>query len=291
MDRVLRYDAPVVVSGNLRVMASRGCGGLLLMCAALTGGCGSGASHPAHPPDSAAVSRSASTSASARAASENGKSPKQIVADASAALRNAHGFEMQGSIVQGRLRITLNLISAPSSLTDLGLTLGSTSAELIHARGGDFIRANGAFWAQHVGVRAASLAGRWIEIPTTSGRSFTASLGSLAPNVLARCLAEDHGTLSVAGKLNVENRRATVIKDAGDTPGSSPSVLTVAADGRPYPLTYTATRGARPGGRIDVCNQGKGDTAHGMITFNHFGHVSPITAPANPLRLSQPPSI
>ncbi len=33
---------------------------------------------------------------------------------------------------------------------------------------------------------AASLADRWIEIPTTSGRSFTASLGSLAPNLLAR---------------------------------------------------------------------------------------------------------
>lgn len=265
----------------------------MLGCTALIAGCGSGTSHDAHGPSSATVSRSASpaASASASAGSENGKSPKQIVIDASAALRNAHGFEMQGSIVEGRLRASINLIAAPSSSTDLRLTLGGTSAELIDARGGDFIRANGAFWAQHVGARAARLADRWIEIPTTSGRSFAASLGSLAPNALARCLAEDHGSLSAAGRLTVENRGAIVIKDAGDKPGSSPSVLTVAADGSPYPLTYTATAGARPGGRIDVCNDGKGDSAHGTITFNHFGHAPPITTPANPLRLPQPPSV
>jgi hypothetical protein len=225
------------------------------------------------------------------AGSETGRSPAQIVTDASAALRSAHGFEMQGSIVEGRVRASIDLIAASSSSTDLRLTQGRTSAELIDGHSGNFIRANGAFWTEHVGARAARLADRWIEIPTTSGRSFTASLGALAPNALARCLAEDHGSLRAAGKLTVENRRAVVIKDAGDKPGSSPGVLTVAADGRPYPLTYTATGGTRPGGRVDVCNDGKGGGARGTIVFNHFGHVPPIATPANPLRLAQPPSV
>jgi hypothetical protein len=145
--------------------------------------------------------------------------------------------------------------------------------------------------AQRAGERAAGLADRWIEIAPSSDRSLTASLGSLAPNVLARCLAEDHGTLTAAGKLTVEHRHALVIKDAGNAPGSSPSVLTVAATGPPYPLTYTATGGSRPGGHIDVCNQGKADSAHGTLSFNHFGQVPLITAPPSPLKLAQPPTI
>jgi hypothetical protein len=151
--------------------------------------------------------------------------------------------------------------------------------------------ANGAFWVQHLGARGARLADRWIEVASSAGRSLDGSLGSLAPNVLARCLGEDHGTLTVAGKLTVEHRRAIVIKDAGNAPGSSPGVLTVAATGMPYPLTYTATGGTRAGGRIDVCNQGKADSAHGTITLSHFGQVPAIVAPPNPIKLAQSPSI
>lgn len=213
------------------------------------------------------------------------------MADASAALRNAHGFTAQGSIVEGSLRVKLRLIDASRNSVDLSFALGKTTAQLIRTRGGSYFRANRTFWTAHAGPRAAALADRWIEVPPVSSRSFTASLGQFAPDVLARCLAEDHGSLSSAGKITVEHRRAVAIRDAGDAPGSSPGVLAVAAAGIPYPLAYTATAGQRAGGHIDVCNQGKANTAHGTITFDHFGHVPPIVPPANPLRLAQPPAI
>ncbi|MGI8714398.1 MAG: hypothetical protein ACR2NR_14725 [Solirubrobacteraceae bacterium] len=213
------------------------------------------------------------------------------MADASAALGRAHGFTAQGSIIEGSRRTELTLIDASPSPVDLSFTLGRTMAQLVRARGGSYFRANRVFWTAHAGARAANLADRWIEIPLTSSRSFTASLGSLAPATLARCLGEDHGTLSIAGKITIEHRRAILVKDAGDAPGSSPGVLAVAATGTPYPLAYTATGGQRAGGRIDFCNQGKADTTRGTITFDNFGRVPPVTPPANPLRLAQPPSI
>ncbi len=213
------------------------------------------------------------------------------MADASAALRDAHGFTAQGSIVEGSLRVRLRLADASRNSVDLSFAVGRTAAQLIRTQGGSYFRANRTFWTAHAGPRAAALADRWIEIPSVSSRSFTASLGQFAPDVLARCLAEDHGSLSSAGETTIAHRRAITIRDAGDAPGSSPGNLAVAATGIPYPLAYTATAGQRAGGRVDVCNQGKANTAHGTITFDHFGHVPPIAPPANPLRLAQPPVI
>lgn len=272
-------------------MTSRRLGGLAVLgCAAAIAGCGSGGSRH--------ESRSPTSTSSASRSTPSGlgatKSPKQIVAEASAALRAAHGFTAQGSIVEGRLRVSLRLVAASPTSLDVSIVVGTLSAELIGTRDGSFLRANRAFWVTHGGARAATLADRWIEVPLSTGRAFAASLGSLgslAPDALARCLAEDHGSLSIAGTITIEHRRAIVIKDAGDVPGSSPGVLIVAATGTPYPLTYTATGGQRAGGRIDVCNQGTANTAHGTITFGDFGHVRPISPPANPLRFAQPPSI
>jgi hypothetical protein len=198
---------------------------------------------------------------------------------------------MQGSIVQGSQRLELKLAEASSSSLRLSIAVGRTSEQLVRAGGGSYFRANRAFWAVHAPPRAGQLAGRWIELPVASSRSFTASLGPLAPNTLARCLAEDHGTLRIAGTTTVEHRRAIIVKDAGNAPGSSPSTLAIASAGSPYPLSYTATSGQRAGGRIDVCNRGKASTTHGSLTFDDFGDVSEIRAPTNPLRLPGSPIV
>ena len=53
----------------------------------------------------------------------------------------------------------------------------------------------------------------------------------------------------------------------------------MAAGGPPYPLRYTATGATRSGGRVDVCNDGKGGDAEGSITLSQFGQTPSLTAP------------
>jgi hypothetical protein len=158
---------------------------------------------------------------------------------------------------------------------------------MIISASGYFIRANAPFWASHVWARANQFANHWIQVPPVSGQSLTSSLGRLAPSTLARCLVEGHGALSVAGRTSVARKRAVVVRDAGDVPGSSPGTLAVAATGTPYPLELTTTGPRRPGGRIDVCNDGKVDNSHGALTISDFGSVPAIQPPKNPLRLAQ----
>ena len=253
-------------------------------CVLVIAGCGS--SSPGKPSQ---TSRSAtSPSMPSKLA---GKSPKQLVAEAATALKSAHGFTMQGSILQGSQRAKLKMTDASSTSLRISVVVGRTSWQLVRVDGGSYLRANRAFWAAHAPAAAAELADRWIEFPVASSRSLTASLGALAPNVLARCLTEDLGTLSIAQPTTIKHRRAIVVKDAGNVPGSAPGTLAIAASGPPYPLAFTVTGGQRAGGRIDVCNQGKATTATGMLTLGQFGHVPPITAPTNVLSLGRSPTV
>ncbi len=192
---------------------------------------------------------------------------------------------MQGTIAQSdrRVRLRLTTITKPKSL-DLAFAIGGSALELIDLPAAGYVRANASFLRAHGGARAAQLAGRWIQVPTANARTTTSSIGVFAPATLARCLAENHGTLSTAGETTVDGRRAILIKDAGDKPGSSPSVLAVAASGPPYPLRYTGTGRQRAGGRIDVCNNGKPSDSRGTVTFSQFGQVPPIQAPKNVVR-------
>jgi hypothetical protein len=256
-------------------------------CAAAIAGCGSAGS----PHNSRSARSTTATGGVSSSQSVDGKSPTQLVAEASDALRQAHGFTLQGFIVGGGQRVKLEIDEASASSVRVVFSVGSSSAQLIHARGNSYFRANRAFWIAHGGASVQRLAGRWVDLPGAESRSFTKSLGGLAPATLARCLGEDHGALTIAGMTTVDHHRAIVVKDDGNAPGASAGTLDIASSGPPYPLALTETGGERAGGRIDVCNQGKADNDRGMITLSHFGHVSPIPPPRNPLELSQPPTV
>jgi hypothetical protein len=86
--------------------------------------------------------------------------------------------------------------------------------------------------------------------------------------------------LRLAGHTTIDHTRALVVKDSGDVPGGTPSTIAVADSGPPYPLRYTATGATRPGGRRDVCNDGKGGDSEGTIRFRRFGEVPAIRPPA-----------
>lgn len=249
-------------------------------CAALLGGCGSGGSSgSSRETTRAAVSTSAS-SPTAQSNGEAAKSSAQILSDIAAALRTVHSYHLQGAISMqgGPLRISLT-ISAADTL-DFAFAEGGTMAEVIDLPGASYVRANRAFWRAHLGARGARLAGRWLQLPESTTRSLTRSVGKFTPATLARCLVEVHGTVHVAGTGTVAGKPVVVLKDAGDAPGSSPSSLDLAATGPPYPLRIVGTGRKRPGGRIDVCNDGKASDSRDVLTFSQFNQTPPIQAPA-----------
>jgi hypothetical protein len=71
-----------------------------------------------------------------------------------------------------------------------------------------------------------------------------------------------------------------IVRDAGNAPGATPSTIAVSANGAPYPLRYVATGRTRRGGRVDVCNNGRGGGATGTITLGRFGNTPSIQPPA-----------
>jgi hypothetical protein len=250
---------------------------ILVACLVVIAGCGSSKSS-----SSSSTSSSSTTSATTTASATGGeasKPPKQLLEDAAAALRNAHGYAMQGAITQNHQRLALKLATTSPTAVHLTFSMGSGTADLIGLPNASFIRGNKEFWVSQAGAKAARLAGHWIKVPASNAKALTGSLGEFAPGTLARCLVENHGTLTIAGKTTVAGQPAILIRDAGNVPGSTPGELAIATTGAPYPLQLTTNGDQRPGGHVDVCNNGKGSSAAGTITFGEYGKVPPIQAP------------
>jgi hypothetical protein len=216
-----------------------------------------------------------------------GRSPRAILRAAAAALRRVGNYSMRADLRQHGTRTIVDLSAVSSHRYEASTTVGHTSFELIVLSGTVYLRGNARFWRAHAGHAAAArsrarrLAGRWLLLPAGDGRSIERSLGTLAPGTLARCLIEDHGRLTIERRRRlVAHRRAVIVRDAGNAPGATPSTIAVAADGVPYPLRYVATGRTRRGGRIDVCNDGKGADATGTITLGRFGATPAIQPPA-----------
>jgi hypothetical protein len=275
-------------NGADRVIKSCGVTAAVGACVVTLAACGSsGNGQPARTSGSGASSTPAAQSSGSSTQGEASKSAKQILADAAGALKTARGYVLQGTLTDQGRPVRLKVVAASAKSLELALSGGGANAELIALPNADYVRANAAFWRPRVGQHATTLANHWIEIPPAGAQGMTASLGRFAPGTLARCLAEDHGSLSVAGKTMVDGRPAVVLKDAGNAPGSAPGTLAVATSGPPYPLRATATGGQRAGGRVDVCNDGKAGNTHGTLTISHFGAVPPIKAPQHAIKAGQ----
>lgn len=244
-------------------------------------GCGSGTAEQSTRSVGESSSAGASGPRGASTQGEASKPPARILADAAAALRAAHGYQMQGTILQSGQTLRLKLRTTSPTSLDLAFAAGEATAEVIELPAASFIQGNRRFWSSQGGAAAARLADRWIAVPASHAHAFTGSLGALAPATLSRCLLEDHGTLSLAGKTTIGGHPALLVRDAGNAPGSTPSLLAVAGSGVPYPLRYTATGGQRAGGRIDVCNDGRATDAHGSLSFGEFGRIAPIQPPSS----------
>lgn len=215
------------------------------------------------------------------------RSPRVILQKAARALRHAGGYSMHADLRQNGARTIVDLSAVSSHRYEASTTTGRSSFELIVLSGRVYLRANIHFWRAQAGRSRAArapgrqLANRWLTLPPRNGRAVSHSLGTLAPGILARCLTEDHGRLTLERRRPIiDHRRALVVRDAGNAPGATPSTIAVSADGAPYPLRYVATGRTRRGGRIDVCNNGRGGGATGTISIGRFGATPAIEPPA-----------
>ena len=278
----------------------------ILACAGVIAGCGStthvtrtitraaaSASSSAAPTTSATAPSTTVTTAASAPNREASRPARRILEDAAGALGDAQGYAMRGDLIQDHRRLVLGLTTDSATSTDLTISIGASTSDLINLGDADYVRGNSVFWrAQTSARRAAMLAGHWLRLPAAGRRSVTSALGSLAPSTLARCLLEDHGRLSVAGRVRVEGRPGIVIADAGNVPGSAPGEVVVAARGTPYPLRIVASGVQRPGGHIDVCNNGRpSSSAIGTITLSQFGQIPTIQPPQGAQQAPGQPSV
>ncbi len=206
------------------------------------------------------------------------------------ALRSVRGYELDGDITQGHQRMRVRLLSDARNALDVAIVINNSDFQVLRLPSGLYMRANAAFWRSHLGARGNVLADRWIQTPVSDGALLLSGLRQFEPAFLARCLAENNGSLSLDGTTTIDGQPAVVIRDAGNLPGTQPSTLAVAASGSPYPLRATATGAGRPGGHIDVCNDGKANNYRGSITLSNFDHVSPLVAPTDVLRIASAPT-
>jgi hypothetical protein len=205
----------------------------------------------------------------------------QLLRRSVAALSGIRGYALRATNTSGGQTVAVDVAYRDASAWRFSLHAGSLSWDAIVLGHTGYFRASLEYWMSHGGASAAKLAGHWLIVTAGTLQSTRTSLGGLfSPDTIARCMAEDHGNLSVVGRETVAGRPAVVIRDAGNVPGSTPSLYAIAASGAPYPLRITPIGAQRPGGRIDVCNDGTGGGVHGAITFDALGNVPPITAPA-----------
>jgi hypothetical protein len=206
------------------------------------------------------------------------KSPEEVLDVTATALRRVKSFHAESTdgSSPGYVKADVGL---PSQLR-LSLEERDSSASLLVADGSFYMKGNAAFWKDvDAGRDAVELADRWWKVPFSLAKELTRALD---PKTLSRCLVKEHGTLARRGTATIDGRRAVVIVDKGDRPGSVPGRLYVAATGEPLPLRVVTTGKQRPGGHKDPgCDDDTPAEAGDEVIFSNYNR---------PLEVSPPPA-
>ncbi len=247
------------------------------------GGCGGGGH------------RAASTSSSATGLAA--EPAAQILAAAETAIDHVHSFHLQASstFASGAVTVTGDFALPGKAAVVERLAAGPIDLRLI----GDtlYFRSPRSYYAAE-GVKGATLtalAGHWVSATPSQLPTIGNLIALTNPAILGRCLLGQRlGTLSVDGETTLDGRRAVVLVDAGDLPGSAPGRLYVAASGPPLPLETTSTGAFRSGGKTDAaCGVASTTptTTGGTDVISRFNEAITISAPAGAVSigsLSQP---
>ncbi|MGA2970927.1 MAG: hypothetical protein ABSE75_14115, partial [Acidimicrobiales bacterium] len=248
-----------------------GCCAATLGLGAGLGGCGGG-THSA-----------ASTSARAG----------RLLTQAEAAIDRVHSFHLQAATTYAGAAVTVSGdIVLPGKATLLE-HYGTGTIALLALGGKVYFRADRAYYANE-GLKGASLAqvaGRWLSTTAAQLPSVGGFAALTNPATAGRCLlAQNLGTLSLGGDATIDGRRAIVLRDAGDLPGSAPGLVYLAASGPPLPLKIVTTGARRAGGTPDgACSATTtpaGTVTASVETISRVNAPVAISAPAGAVSLA-----
>lgn len=235
---------------------------------------GCGESKPAAPPDPAA-------------------SPQKALRAVATALRDVESFRIEGSQTtrNGVMRFEGD-IAADGSVR-FSLSQDGGAAKMIVIGDDVYVSGDGPFWEQSKAPAEVRdlLAGRWVKVPADD--AFTELAEQMQPDVLADCVSEGLGTLTVRTDT-LDGRPVVVLVDQGDKPGSEPGELYVAAADPQLPLRATQSGPERPGGpppdpkcSSDDEVDEDGPVIRSDLRFSRWNEPVDIEAPAGALDLEQ----
>jgi pimeloyl-ACP methyl ester carboxylesterase len=256
------------------VLASAGCAAVIALA-----GCGGGGG-------------GASTTSTSTAAAVGSARALRILASAEAAIDRVHSFHLTATgMVAGKSVSVSGAFELPGR-ADIVERYGAGTIELRAIGATVYFRANAGYYTAEgvTGAELARVTERWVSATSAQIPTLGAFIALTKPATLGICmLGQRLGTLSVAGEGSVGGRRATVLADAGDLPGSAPGRIYVAASGAPLPLRITVGGSFSGGGTTDAaCDSGA--TAPGEVGTDELisGFNAPLTiaAPAGALSLA-----
>ena len=221
--------------------------------------------------------------------------PQETLGAVAGALRDAESFHIEGTQTnrEGETRLEGDVTDGAirvSMLHDGG------SAEMIVIGSDDvYIRANAAFWEESEAPAQVRelLADRWAKIPADD--EVTEVADHLQPAVLADCLDDDVGTLSIR-EDTLDGEPVVVFADKGDKPGTAPGELYVSATDPQLPLRIRQTGPSKPGGPPpdpkcstddDDDEDDGGPTIRGDMRFSRWDEPVEIEAPEGALDLEE----
>jgi hypothetical protein len=220
----------------------------------------------------------------ATAADEASKPATAILADVArdfAKLRTFH-FRTTQTDKDGRTRTSGDVDASGSVDMKVGYAGARWRFRVVGRQG--FMKGNKAFWfgTAYDGPLPAELAelpGHWVKLSADS--AVTKSMRSLTPARFVHCLVTVHGTLAKAGIEKQDGRRAIVLVDRGDKPGTAPGKLYVTATGPVLPLRSVQSGPLKSGGPRNNrrCNKGGEMISTSETRFSAFDQPLNIQAP------------
>ena len=241
------------------------------LSAAAIAGCGSGSTPPT-PTSTAPPSNGVAA-----------MKPADMLAAATAALRGASSYRMQGTITRlsaGRPRSRMSISVYPGNAVRMVLAGASGILQVITDGHHVYLRANHRFWAgAHISAQLATLfANRWLVVSAAEGRSAYALAGHLSRRYLTNCLAQPVGKVAKGPRTTVGGTPAIILRERGNGPGGQLTNVAIAATGPAYPLRLTSIGKQRPGGPTGACRS-SGPGAVGTVRLSDFGRLRALHLP------------
>jgi hypothetical protein len=224
--------------------------------------------------------------ATAGAAGTAADDPQALLKDAAASLAKVRSLHLSASTTDadGTFRFTADVLASGNA--NIAIRQGDEGTlRLRKVSSSTYLRGDAAYWKSAGGEEGAELAkelgGRWVKVPKADAKEFSGLFTEVLPKRLASCLAVPGavGTLTDGGSATVGGRKATVLVDAGDKPGTSPGKLFVAASGAPLPLRILQTGPVKPGGKATSCSDGEDTSTASDFRLSKFNRKLTIRAP------------